>query len=56
MILAIFSFVSSIGFSFMPESPKYLMSIGKNKRAMDVFRTVYRMNTGRPKKSFPVSF
>lgn len=39
---------------FMPESPKFLMTTGRNKEALDIFRMVYSINTGRPKSDYPV--
>ncbi|XP_046420393.1 synaptic vesicle glycoprotein 2A-like [Neodiprion fabricii] len=39
---------------YFPESPKFLMSQGKNDEAMKVFRRMYAINTGKPPESFPV--
>lgn len=39
---------------FFPESPKFLMSRGRNEEAMAVFRRVYRINTGEPESKYPV--
>jgi hypothetical protein len=38
----------------MPESPKFLMTTGNNEAALDVFRKVYRFNTGNSPETFPV--
>lgn len=38
----------------MPESPKFLMSMGANGKAMGVFRNVYAQNTGNPIDSYPI--
>ncbi|CAG9854816.1 unnamed protein product [Phyllotreta striolata] len=46
--------MTAIMFSFMPESPKFLMSIGKNEEALKVFQTVYSLNTGKSKEDFPI--
>lgn len=39
---------------FFPESPKFLMSKGRNEQAMDVFRTLYALNSGRSREDYPV--
>lgn len=39
---------------FFPESPKFLMSQGRNEQAMAVFRTLYALNTGRSREDYPV--
>lgn len=39
---------------FFPESPKFLMSKGRNEQAMAVFRTLYALNTGRSREDYPV--
>lgn len=31
------------------------MTLGKNQEALDVFRTMYQMNTGDLKENYPVS-
>lgn len=40
---------------FLPESPKFLMTTGRNEKALTIFRKVYRINTGEPEDSFPVN-
>nr|CAI5859274.1 unnamed protein product [Callosobruchus analis] len=44
--------ISGICYMFLPESPKYLMSQGRNNKALEVFRKVYAMNTGKEKSTF----
>lgn len=34
---------------FLPETPKYLMAMGKEKEALDSLRFAYRTNTGKTK-------
>lgn len=48
------SLISGIFVLFFPESPKFLMSIGKNDEALKVFQTVFKLNTGRGKHEYPV--
>ncbi|XP_050513373.1 uncharacterized protein LOC126889290 [Diabrotica virgifera virgifera] len=48
------TFLSAIGFWFIPESPKYLMAYGKNTEALAVFQKVYRWNTGKTNKDYPI--
>lgn len=55
LISAIPSLFSGIAHSFLPESPKFLMTMGKNQEALESFKVVYSMNTGKPKNTFPVS-
>uniref|UniRef100_A0A6P7GRC2 Uncharacterized protein LOC114345477 n=1 Tax=Diabrotica virgifera virgifera TaxID=50390 RepID=A0A6P7GRC2_DIAVI len=47
-------FLSAIGFYVIPESPKFLMSKGKNKAALEVFQKVYRWNSGRSSADYPI--
>lgn len=47
--------MSLIFVCFFPESPKFLMSRGRNDEAMAVFRRIYRINTGRTENEYPVS-
>ncbi|XP_045461408.1 synaptic vesicle 2-related protein-like [Harmonia axyridis] len=54
LINAIPSILSGLIFCFLPESPKFLMSMGRNEEALSVFQTIYSLNTGRKKTSFPI--
>ncbi|XP_037296767.1 synaptic vesicle glycoprotein 2C isoform X2 [Manduca sexta] len=47
-------FVSGLLFMLLPESPKFLMSRGRNEEAMTVFRRIYALNTGKDPADFPV--
>lgn len=40
--------------SFFPESPKFLMSQGRTREALQVFKLIYRLNTGRSAEEYPV--
>lgn len=39
---------------FLPESPKFLMTAGRNKDALKIFQTVYSKNTGKPPEAYPI--
>ncbi|XP_015181733.1 PREDICTED: synaptic vesicle glycoprotein 2B-like [Polistes dominula] len=41
--------------SFFPESPKFLMSQGRKEEALKVFRQIYRINTGKPEETYPIT-
>lgn len=47
--------MAGIAFFWLPESPKFLMSRGRNEEAMVIFKRIYTLNTGRPADEFPVS-
>lgn len=40
---------NTIVFSFLPESPKFLLAKNRKAEALDVLRRVYAFNTGEPK-------
>ena len=46
--------IGALGLSFFPESPKFLMSQGRNEEALEVFKTMYHVNTGKPRETYPV--
>ncbi|VEN33963.1 unnamed protein product [Callosobruchus maculatus] len=52
MVCATVPLIGGICYMFLPESPKYLMSQGKNNQALEVFRKVYAVNTGKEKSTF----
>ncbi|RZB39871.1 Sugar tr and/or MFS 1 domain containing protein [Asbolus verrucosus] len=54
LVCAIPSLISGILFIFMPESPKFLMTVGRNKEALAVFKQVFSINTGKSKEEFPI--
>ncbi|CAD0244634.1 unnamed protein product [Spodoptera exigua] len=51
---ALMPLLTGLFFLCLPESPKFLMSRGRNEEAMAVFRTIYRLNTGKPADDYPV--
>lgn len=40
---------------FFPESPKFLMTQGRNDEAMAIFKRMFTMNTGKSPDQYPVS-
>ncbi|XP_071051172.1 synaptic vesicle glycoprotein 2C-like [Onthophagus taurus] len=46
--------ISSIGHFFIPESPKYLMTAGRNDEALKVFRKIFHLNTGKSIDDYPI--
>ncbi|XP_017067450.1 synaptic vesicle glycoprotein 2C [Drosophila eugracilis] len=53
-ITALPSLLSFLLFFFFPESPKFLMSKGRNEEAMKAFQFIYHLNSRKPKDSFPI--
>ncbi|VEN47194.1 unnamed protein product [Callosobruchus maculatus] len=47
--------ISGVAFVFLPESPKFLMTAGKNDKALKIFRQVYRLNTGKLEETYPIT-
>lgn len=47
---------NAIAFSFLPESPKFLLAMNREKEALQVLRQVYALNTGRSKKVSSIFF
>ncbi|XP_061392162.1 organic cation transporter 1-like [Musca vetustissima] len=48
------SLLSSVIFGFFPESPRFLISQGRNTEALEVFRKMYAANTGKSKDTYPI--
>lgn len=44
LIMSIPTLIAGMAFHFLPESPKFLMSRGQNKKALAVFQEIYRRN------------
>ncbi|XP_053666984.1 synaptic vesicle glycoprotein 2B-like [Anopheles marshallii] len=40
------AFLNGIAFCFCPESPKFLVSRGRNEEALEILKTVYKINNG----------
>lgn len=54
LICAAPSFIVAGLLLLLPESPKYLLSCGRYQEALDIFRGIYAINTGRPRDSYTV--
>lgn len=54
LICALPSFVVAALLFLLPESPKFLLSKGRNEEAMEIFRKIYHINTGNDKDHYPV--
>ncbi|XP_016841776.1 synaptic vesicle glycoprotein 2B-like [Nasonia vitripennis] len=46
--------IGALGLTFFPESPKFLMSQGRNEEALEVFKTMYAVNNGVSKDTYPI--
>ncbi|XP_073831035.1 uncharacterized protein [Musca autumnalis] len=55
-ICGIPSLLSSLLMSFSPESPRFLMSKGRNSEALEAFKMMYALNNGKSRDSFPIKF
>ncbi|XP_028129872.1 synaptic vesicle glycoprotein 2B isoform X2 [Diabrotica virgifera virgifera] len=53
-VCGLFPLASAVIFCFLPESPKFLMTIGENEKAMKVLQKVYSINTGKRPETYPV--
>ncbi|XP_011199788.3 synaptic vesicle glycoprotein 2B [Bactrocera dorsalis] len=48
------SLLGGILLNFFPESPKFLMSQGRNTEAMRAFQRIYALNHWKPREDFPI--
>ncbi|XP_062124945.1 synaptic vesicle glycoprotein 2C-like isoform X2 [Drosophila sulfurigaster albostrigata] len=53
-VCALPSLISGFVLWTMPESPKFLMSQGRNAEALQMLQKIYRINTGKPKDTYPI--
>jgi VNT family MFS transporter (synaptic vesicle glycoprotein 2) len=56
VVSALTSIAATAFLLFLPESPKFLLSNGRQEQAVDVLRHVYAVNTGRGAGEYPVRF
>ncbi|KAI8129156.1 Synaptic vesicle glycoprotein 2A, partial [Lucilia cuprina] len=48
------SLISGLLLILLPESPKFLMSQGRNAEALRAFQKIYAFNTRKPKNTYPI--
>lgn len=56
IVSSIPSIITTAILFFLPESPKFLFTMGKEEQAVNVLRHVYAVNTGRDTEDYPVRF
>ncbi|KAF6206271.1 hypothetical protein GE061_017500 [Apolygus lucorum] len=54
MANAVPSLLCGVACAFFLESPKFLMEKGRKEEALNVFQTIYTVNTGLPASDYPV--
>lgn len=54
LVCSLPSFVVAILLIFLPESPKFLLSQGDREGALNIFRKIYQINTGKQDDFYPV--
>ncbi|XP_067215213.1 synaptic vesicle glycoprotein 2C-like [Linepithema humile] len=54
LICSIPPVVGLVTATMLPESPKYLMAIGRSDAALKLLRRIYCMNTRQPSETFPI--
>ncbi|KAJ8718566.1 hypothetical protein PYW08_002803 [Mythimna loreyi] len=54
LVMSLPSFLVAALLFLLPESPKFLISTGRHEEALEVFKGIYMMNTGRSKEEYPV--
>lgn len=55
MTCSIPSFIVAFLLFYLPESPKYLLTKGKQEKALAIFRGIYVTNTKKPAELYPVT-
>lgn len=54
LICAVPSFIVAVLLFFLPESPKFLLTRGRVDEAMEIFKSIYAINTGNDRNDYPV--
>ncbi|XP_047993212.1 synaptic vesicle glycoprotein 2B-like [Leguminivora glycinivorella] len=52
---AITSLIATLLYMHLPESPKFLLTLGKEAEALEVIKRMYHENSGQPKYTFPIT-
>uniref|UniRef100_T1GFD6 Major facilitator superfamily (MFS) profile domain-containing protein n=1 Tax=Megaselia scalaris TaxID=36166 RepID=T1GFD6_MEGSC len=55
VVCAVPGLVCGLALFKLPESPKYLLSAGREDETLEILKDIYSMNTGNDRESFPVS-
>ncbi|XP_075155560.1 synaptic vesicle glycoprotein 2A-like isoform X1 [Haematobia irritans] len=55
VVCGIPGFLCGLSLFKIPESPKFLLSQGKEEKCLDILKSIYNTNTGKPKEEFPIS-
>ncbi|XP_045504264.1 synaptic vesicle glycoprotein 2C-like [Colias croceus] len=53
-VCSLWSLFAFLLYYSLPESPKFLLSEGRDKEALEVLKTMYHVNTGKDKDDFPI--
>nr|XP_022914695.1 synaptic vesicle glycoprotein 2B [Onthophagus taurus] len=56
LVCAVPSIIVGVLLFFLPESPKFLLSRGRNDEAIEIFKGIYQMNTGKDRNSYPIKY
>ncbi|KAL5277330.1 hypothetical protein ACFFRR_002524 [Megaselia abdita] len=56
LVCSVPGFLCGLVMIFLPESPKFHLTMGRDDEAVEVLKTMYRWNTGRPKSEFRVKY
>ncbi|CAB3248047.1 unnamed protein product [Arctia plantaginis] len=54
IVYAMFFLIASVFLFFVPESPKYLVAVGRNDEALNVVRGIYIKNKKKRPEDFPI--
>ncbi|KAJ2954874.1 hypothetical protein O0L34_g3195 [Tuta absoluta] len=52
---ASWSLLAALIYWYLPESPKFVLSHGNEKKALKILKGIYRVNTGKPEETFPMT-
>lgn len=55
VVCAVPGLICGLALFKLPESPKYLVSAGREEECLEILKQIYSINTGKDKETFPVS-